>query len=628
MVNLKRYIDVLISILVIISIVSVSKHLNPIFLIITLAIIVFNFFNEKRYFIYINRNFLTIIGLFLTIYIFYNTSLNNLVNSLIHIMTIFISIKFLENKKYRDYMQIVVLSIFLITASGLLDVGAVFILYIISAIFLLNILIIMLTIYDNTGDKFIKNTELKALTIKSSIIPLVSIPLAIFLFFVIPRTPTPLFEFLNVGESSKTGFTSNINLGQVSNIQDDNRVAFRAKMQEIDERDLYWRGIVFDEYRDGKWSSTTQKNIKRPKIENAKIIDYEIYLEPTGESYLISPDRPYSVTIDKEKVYFTEKLELKIKNEVNQKIYYKGKFFISEYLYDDYSDIEPSSDSSNTSGRIKEFSKQFYDKNPLIMVSSIKNYFRSNFTYSTTGLPTSSNPIEEFLFDNKKGNCEYFASAAALILRSNGFPARLVGGYLGGFYNREGGYYIITNKNAHVWVEALFDNKWYRIDPTPASVENFTNRNKLPLSFRVKLYADYVSYYWTKLVINYNLQTQLQIAMKAGKSLKQFNFKVEKRYILYFIIFLSSLLVLFSPFLLRKKGDYNRYIEKFYKLLIKKGVNIDRQLTLEQNVKGISNEELRKNAEIFVAEVNNMLFKNGKIEKNTLQKQLNNIKKL
>ncbi|MCA1931967.1 MAG: DUF3488 and transglutaminase-like domain-containing protein [Calditerrivibrio sp.] len=628
MVNLKRYIDVLISILVIISIVSVSKHLNPIFLIITLAVIVFNFFNEKRYFIYINRNFLTIIGLFLTIYIFYNTSLNNLVNSLIHIMTIFISIKFLENKKYRDYMQIVVLSIFLITASGLLDVGAVFILYIISAIFLLNILIIMLTIYDNTGDKFIKNTELKALTIKSSIIPLVSIPLAIFLFFVIPRTPTPLFEFLNVGESSKTGFTSNINLGQVSNIQDDNRVAFRAKMQEIDERDLYWRGIVFDEYRDGKWSSTTQKNIKRPKIENAKIIDYEIYLEPTGESYLISPDRPYSVTIDKEKVYFTEKLELKIKNEVNQKIYYKGKFFISEYLYDDYSDIEPSSDSSNTSGRIKEFSKQFYDKNPLIMVSSIKNYFRSNFTYSTTGLPTSSNPIEEFLFDNKKGNCEYFASAAALILRSNGFPARLVGGYLGGFYNREGGYYIITNKNAHVWVEALFDNKWYRIDPTPASVENFTNRNKLPLSFRVKLYADYVSYYWTKLVINYNLQTQLQIAMKAGKSLKQFNFKVEKRYILYFIIFLSSLLVLFSPFLLRKKGDYNRYIEKFYKLLIKKGVNIDRQLTLEQNVKGISNEELRKNAEIFVAEVNNMLFKNGKIEKNTLQKQLNNIKKL
>ncbi|MCA1927100.1 MAG: DUF3488 and transglutaminase-like domain-containing protein [Calditerrivibrio sp.] len=628
MVNLKRYIDVLISILVIISIVSVSKHLNPIFLIITLAVIVFNFFNEKRYFIYINRNFLTIIGLFLTIYIFYNTSLNNLVNSLIHIMTIFISIKFLENKKYRDYMQIVVLSIFLITASGLLDVGAVFILYIISAIFLLNILIIMLTIYDNTGDKFIKNTELKALTIKSSIIPLVSIPLAIFLFFVIPRTPTPLFEFLNVGESSKTGFTSNINLGQVSNIQDDNRVAFRAKMQEIDERDLYWRGIVFDEYRDGKWSSTTQKNIKRPKIENAKIIDYEIYLEPTGESYLISPDRPYSVTIDKEKVYFTEKLELKIKNEVNQKIYYKGKFFISEYLYDDYSDIEPSSDSSNTSGRIKEFSKQFYDKNPLIMVSSIKNYFRSNFTYSTTGLPTSSNPIEEFLFDNKKGNCEYFASAAALILRSNGFPARLVGGYLGGFYNREGGYYIVTNKNAHVWVEALFDNKWYRIDPTPASVENFTNRNKLPLSFRVKLYADYVSYYWTKLVINYNLQTQLQIAMKAGKSLKQFNFKVEKRYILYFIIFLSSLLVLFSPFLLRKKGDYNRYIEKFYKLLIKKGVNIDRQLTLEQNVKGISNEELRKNAEIFVAEVNNMLFKNGKIEKNTLQKQLNNIKKL
>lgn len=628
MVSLKRSIDILISILVLISLISVYQHLNPILLVTTLAVIIFNFFNEKRHFIYINRNILTIVGISLTAYIFYNTSLNNLVNSLIQIMTIFISIKFLENKKYRDYMQIIVLSIFLITASGLLNVGAIFILYIISAIFLLNILIIILTIYDNIGERFIKKTEFKVVAIKSSIIPLISIPLAIFLFFVIPRTHTPLFEFLSGGVSSKTGFTSNINLGQVSSIQDDNRIALRAKMQPIDKKELYWRGVVFDEYRDGKWSSNSQNNIKGIEIENGRIINYEIYLEPTGENYLISPDRPYSVTIDKEKVYFTEKLELKIKNEINRKIYYKGSFFISDYLKDDYSDIKSSSDTSDISDRVKKFSKQFYDKDPLVMVLKIKNYFLNNFTYSTTDLPLGSKAIEEFIFNNKKGNCEYFASATALILRSNGFPARLVGGYFGGFYNKEGGYYIVTNKNAHVWVEMLFDNKWYRVDPTPANVENFTNRNKLPVLFRVKLYADYISYYWTRLVVNYNLQTQLKIAMKVGTSLKDFDLKLNKRYILYLIVSIFILLGLLSLFLLRNRGVYNRYIEEFYNLLTKKKINIDRQLTLEQNIKNIENELLRKNAELFVDEINSMLFKKGKIEKKALQKHLNNIKKM
>ena len=61
-----------------------------------------------------------------------------------------------------------------------------------------------------------------------------------------------------------------------------------------------------------------------------------------------------------------------------------------------------------------------------------------------TGLPTGEDALEKFLFESKQGNCEFFASSFALILRGAGVPARLVGGYLGGEYNELGGYFLVS----------------------------------------------------------------------------------------------------------------------------------------------------------------------------------------
>ena len=74
-------------------------------------------------------------------------------------------------------------------------------------------------------------------------------------------------------------------------------------------------------------------------------------------------------------------------------------------------------------------------------------------------MPLTTHPVEDFLFKYRYGNCEYFASAMAVMLRMSGIPSRLVGGYRGGYYIEVGKYYLIPEKNAHVWVEAYIDNK-------------------------------------------------------------------------------------------------------------------------------------------------------------------------
>ncbi len=99
----------------------------------------------------------------------------------------------------------------------------------------------------------------------------------------------------------------------------------------------------------------------------------------------------------------------------------------------------------------------------------LESYLMDNYTYTLDFVGRSAaTPIEDFLFRYRSGQCEYFASSMVLMLRSQGIPARLVTGFLGGEYNPFEGYYIVRDNNAHAWVEAYVAGEGWRIfDPTP-----------------------------------------------------------------------------------------------------------------------------------------------------------------
>ncbi len=78
-------------------------------------------------------------------------------------------------------------------------------------------------------------------------------------------------------------------------------------------------------------------------------------------------------------------------------------------------------------------------------------------------------PVAEFLFEKKKGYCEYFASATAVLLRLQGIPARYVRGFTVREANRIGGHYVVREADAHAWVEAFVPGRgWVEADATPA----------------------------------------------------------------------------------------------------------------------------------------------------------------
>lgn len=92
-----------------------------------------------------------------------------------------------------------------------------------------------------------------------------------------------------------------------------------------------------------------------------------------------------------------------------------------------------------------------------------------DFTY-TLDLPVlpRNNAVDVFIMETRRGHCELFASALALMLRSLGIPTRVVTGFRGGEYDEDNQAYTVRASDAHLWVEVLFPGYgWVVFDPSP-----------------------------------------------------------------------------------------------------------------------------------------------------------------
>jgi hypothetical protein len=138
----------------------------------------------------------------------------------------------------------------------------------------------------------------------------------------------------------------------------------------------------------------------------------------------------------------------------------------------------------------------------------------SEFTYTTvlTRQRKDLDPVEDFLFHTRSGHCERFASALALMLRSQGIPAVLILGFKG-WERGEKGEYIVRQEHAHAWVDALIVeavpsppgehdrplSRWRTLDPTPAGSPTTVDPNQGMIgetrSLLAGLFRDYLANY-------------------------------------------------------------------------------------------------------------------------------------
>jgi hypothetical protein len=112
--------------------------------------------------------------------------------------------------------------------------------------------------------------------------------------------------------------------------------------------------------------------------------------------------------------------------------------------------------------------------NPYDKAKAIEGYLRANYPYDLTvpAPPPGHDVADFFLFDLKRGYCDYYATSMVVMARAVGIPARFVSGYSPGTYDPANAEYIIREANAHSWVEVYFAGiGWVEYEPTSAIPE-------------------------------------------------------------------------------------------------------------------------------------------------------------
>ncbi len=545
----------------------------------------------------INQWLINIISVILLIYPFLGLSIEDIVLPSTEALTLITVIRLLGKKTLREYFQIYLLSMLLLVASTLFDISWIFLIRVFLILILTVFSILIITYTKETSHTFVERKILGELLRYALIITICSIPLSFLFFFFLPRTPYPL---LDIGlTKAKTGFTSIVDLGSVASIEEDRTVVMRITMNRIQDNQLYWRMITFDTFDGTKWIKKENLTLK-PTVTGEKI-KYTVLFEPSFENYIAVLDFP--------SIVFLENLILeypgiyKTESPIDKTLKYNAESFLNFNLYE----MEPSKIylqipkliSDQFKSLIEKITSEAKDEREII--NKILAFLR-NYEYSLKVLPKGENPIEDFIFKTKKGNCEYFATSMALMLRIKGIPARAVGGFRGGSYNPFGGYYIIRASDAHLWVEAWIKGRWERFDPSGTRQIRVTE----PVIFNI------LDYIWHNVIINYDYKAQIKLAT----AIKKTDIRLNKKYL--YIAFIL-ILILASFKILRIHQEKNKPLNKFLNLMKKAGYQRLSNEGLEDFIFRIQDKRLKEKALNFIEIYYKIYFKDQDFKRQDLK---------
>ncbi|MFN3699315.1 MAG: transglutaminase domain-containing protein, partial [Dictyoglomus sp.] len=258
----------------------------------------------------------------------------------------------------------------------------------------------------------------------------------------------------------------------------------------------YHRGIAFDTYNGFGWYQSLEE------IKTIEAFNQPFLLKDNPKSedrleratYFIERDFQNNVIFipkDTERLYFPSPLIFRDKEEGYRAPFElpKGLIYTSFYLEKNFSGNKlleakfPDREKFLNYLQLPPLPKRVIDltltitkdfERPWEKLMAIKNYLEDSYEYSLDipPLPDDADAVDYFLFKTRKGYCEQFATAFAIMSRIIGVPSRFVTGYGPGDLNPWTGMYEVRVKNAHAWVEVYLEPfGWIMVDPTPLAFE-------------------------------------------------------------------------------------------------------------------------------------------------------------
>lgn len=390
----------------------------------------------------------------------------------------------------------------------------------------------------------------------------VSLPFVAILFLFFPRI-SPLWQMPIKSQVTKVGISNEMSPGDVSELAKSSEPAFRVTFdQGVPNRSsLYWRGLVLDQFDGKKWSQNSIKQAyeRARRVDAGQFYDtthfgYQVMLEPHQQTWVFSLEGSELASsnliktdmglfrLKTEAIQATRyQMEIPPENLGSQKVEIPTALSVMQVerkTNDLGQDLQTPSKRSNprTQDYIESL-KVLYPGDEQLIAYLLNQFREDTFFYTLEPPKTGENFVDDFIFETKSGFCGHYAGSLAYMLRLAGIPARVVIGYQGGEYNAQSNYLLISQFDAHAWVEAFLPTKgWFRLDPTAmvsplrisdGSTSSLSNERSFlkdsPFASAamkysalnwIRLRIDEINFSWQNLVVNYNQDQQKNFIQK------------------------------------------------------------------------------------------------------------------
>jgi protein-glutamine gamma-glutamyltransferase len=357
------------------------------------------------------------------------------------------------------------------------------------------------------------------------------------LFLILPRTARAAFLRFSTGRYAVTGFSNQVTLGQLGQLRQESTPVLHALLPEGKRgADYKWRGIALGRFDGRRWTNPFPSEEVKEVFGNAVQLretrrlgpdQYDVFLHSSGSDMLFFAGRPDMLSLPRPRVVLTALDAYRVLDGADD-LHYAVRGRLGPLPGNA---VAEDIDAAPLPAELRAAFLQLPtvdDRIPLLArgITSaaatdaerarlVEQYLRTRYTYTTKLLDAPvDDALADFLFVRRKGHCEYFASAMAIMLRTIQIPSRVVTGFQSGVFNPITGMQVIRLSDAHSWVEAWIPQRgWITFDPTPADPTPTGT-----LSARLSLYMDAAETFWQDWVVNYDLEHQLNLASSVNRS--------------------------------------------------------------------------------------------------------------
>ncbi len=464
--------------------------------------------------------------------------------TMVHLLAFAYVLKTLELKKRGDFYQLILIGLFLNASAMIFDQSLAFASLLIFAILVnVSVLFSFFLLHENNLQDY--SFPLKG----AAKLLLQSIPLTIILFIVFPRL-APFWQ-VPLAKSAKTGLSEQIAPGDIAQLIKSSDLVFRVNFSNNTPafNQLYWRALVLENYDGKQWSRLSDRSVEdvlanlelnpiNYQATQGESTVYQVIAEPSYQHWLYA--LPVA-QVTQAQIVMLPDYTLLTKQPITQTMSYTVGSYLQTPM--DLSLNEgkkarnlalPEQVNPKLRAKAQTLRAQYHNDEAIIQ-QVLNDIRQKNFSYTLKPPPLINNSLDQFYFETRAGFCVHYASSFTFLMRAAGIPARVVTGYMGGEYNRNGNYYSIYQYDAHAWSEVWLAGKgWVRVDPTaavsPERVEqgfssalfqqqaalntdifNLQNYRHIAWLNFFRQQLDALDYQWTRWVIGYNNKRQLDL---------------------------------------------------------------------------------------------------------------------